>query len=99
MSEVPFTMDEATAMLNCSEEAVVAMIERGEVSAIKRGRSWVFPRGAFLRSLDDLADAERAARRAQFEARQKAGAAIKKASGPAKRGRRARPAPVLQQLP
>jgi excisionase family DNA binding protein len=59
----PFSMDEAKAMLRCEEETVVARIDRGEIAAVKFGRSWIFPRGAFLQSLDTIALEEAAARR------------------------------------
>lgn len=46
---------EAAALAGCSEELIEDMARRHAVSAIKWGRSWRFPRVAFLESLNDAA--------------------------------------------
>lgn len=48
-------MDQVTKILKCVEETVVARIITGELAAVKYGRSWIFPREAFLQSLNRAA--------------------------------------------
>lgn len=82
-------------MLDCTGETVVAYIDRGEVCATRFGRGWIFPRRAFLESLDDLAREQARARRAAFEAKGQTKAVIAAAG---EKPRRREP-PALPSLP
>jgi len=93
----PYTMAEVMAMLDCAEEAVVARIGSGELTAVKFGRSWVFPRAAFHESLNELARIEAGRRRAELEAKRTATSAITQARK--KPGVRRRAPPALPSIP
>lgn len=49
------TVDEAAQMVDCVPETMINAIKRGEIPAVKIGRSWKIPRGAFLTALDSMA--------------------------------------------
>ncbi|HYE39686.1 MAG TPA: helix-turn-helix domain-containing protein [Ramlibacter sp.] len=91
----PYTMAEVMEMLDCSEDAVVASVNAGDLYATRFGRSWIFPRRAFHRSLDARAERESIARAAERAAAGKAAGAIAKAAG--KKPRRRAP-PALPSL-
>jgi excisionase family DNA binding protein len=94
----PYTMAEAMAMLNCSEDAVVARINAGELAATKPGRGWIFPRAAFHESLNEIARAEAATRRAEHSARNQAKTVLKKVATRPSRVRGRTP-PALPSVP
>jgi excisionase family DNA binding protein len=93
-----YSMEEVTALLGCSEETVVARIDAGELAALKYGRGWVFPREAFVESLNDAARAERQRKRAEREARSRATTVIDIAKKQDAQARRRTP-PTLPSLP
>ena len=51
---ITYTMDEVKQMLLCEEQSIVRYVESGQLTAVKIGRSWVFPRTAFEASLNKL---------------------------------------------
>lgn len=60
-----FTMEEVAALLECTPETIVARIESGDLAGVKFGRSWIFPRAAFLQRLNEHALEVAARRREQ----------------------------------
>ncbi len=90
-----YSMDEVTATLGCSEEAVVNNIELGNLAALKLGRSWIFPRAAFDQRLNEWALDMASKRR---EARDGKGTTQHPTQGAALSGRRRIP-PILPPLP
>lgn len=80
-----YTMEEVVTILDCSEDAVVARINSGELAAEKFGRGWVFPREAFRESINAIAREAAARRRAERDAKGKATTVIRKAKEPQRR--------------
>lgn len=60
--EDPLTAEDAARLLRCEVGTVEEWLRDGRLVGLKLGRSWVLPRGAFFRRLDELA-IEQAARR------------------------------------
>lgn len=63
MSDAVYSLAEVEKICGCSEETLVLRIERGELAALKLGRGWIFPREAFVSSLNELAMEEARKRR------------------------------------
>lgn len=63
--QLPAVLDvpAAALLLRCAETTVEERARRGDLPGLKIGEGWVFPRGAFLQRLDELALEESAARR------------------------------------
>lgn len=57
-------VDQVAELLRCEPTTVQEHARRGELPGLKLGRDWVFPVGALLRRLDELA-LEGAAKRRQ----------------------------------
>ena len=88
-----YTAEQAATLLGCSTKTVEDMARRGELPGIKPGGAWVFPAGALVLRLDELALQEAAERRKPAKP-----AASSAAAGP-KAGRGApRTRPVLVDL-
>lgn len=56
-------VDQVAEMLRCEPTTVQEQARRGELPGLKLGRDWVFPVGALLQRLDEVALKESAKRR------------------------------------
>lgn len=88
-----YTVEQVAGMLGCSTKTVEDLARRGELAGIKPGGAWVFPGGALVARLDELAAQEAAERR-------KPGRVLASSAVVEVRPRRAapRPRPVLVDL-
>jgi excisionase family DNA binding protein len=93
-----YTLPEVAQLLGCSEYTVMRRAQRGELPGVRFGVHWVFPRGALEASLDGLALAAAAQRKAAALPPVSAPAGGT-ASPPRKRGRPRRQPAVLADLP
>jgi excisionase family DNA binding protein len=55
MSADVLTTAELAKLLDCEESTIIEKSRLGELPGIKIGRSWVFPHGALMHSLNGLA--------------------------------------------
>jgi excisionase family DNA binding protein len=93
-----YTLPEVAQLLGCSEYTVMRRAQRGELPGVRFGVHWVFPRGALQASLDGLALAAAAERKAAAmpAVSAPAGGTV---SQPRKRGRPRRQPAVLPEVP
>lgn len=57
--------DAAARLCGCEPSSILERLRTGELPGIKFGRSWVLPRDALIKRLNEIALAEAAERRAQ----------------------------------
>jgi excisionase family DNA binding protein len=57
--------EQVAALLRCSADTVRARADAGELTGIKYGRDWVFPRVALLEAVNELAREEASKRRSR----------------------------------
>lgn len=59
------TVDDLAKLFSCDKETAAARLTCGDLPGVKVGRGWVIPRQALLERLNEKAQAEASARRAQ----------------------------------
>lgn len=100
MSTEAYSLEEATEILDCSQETTVARINAGDLPGLKFGRGWIIPKDAFRQRLNEIALIEAQERRKQRQAATVSTKAIKAAQGtPKKPGRTPRLPPALPAAP
>lgn len=64
-----YTAEQVADMLGCSVKTVEDLARRGDLTGIKPGGAWVFPGGALVKRLDELAQQQAEERRRPVIAR------------------------------
>ena len=63
MDQLVYTVEELSQLLRCSSKTVEEWARSGKLAGIKPGGGWVFPAGALIQRLNELALEEATARR------------------------------------
>lgn len=82
-----YTAEQIASLLKCDKETAEARIRSGDLPGVKFGKSWVIPRQALLKCLNEMALSEAAQRKAELQgsratALKKGKASTKAASAP-----------------
>ena len=70
-ADAPYSMAEVMSLLDCSDDALLERVRRGDIPAVRLGRRYLFPRSALIEGLAALGREqmrERAERVARAEA-------------------------------